>query len=414
MMRKQTNYVCGARRLAVLCTASVLAAASPITALAAKNTPNDQAYQAPEAPAPDYKKDISPEFAYSQDKWASLRDNVMEYEELADLVHEYNPTVRSNRYNYSDQKNQNLSDIYEELMEDAQDAWDLAASYDTDTYSGRLSSAQYDFSGNSLAKIADNNYVDAEMYKIQYDQTEANLVFQAQQLMISLEQSAASMEELEANRSLAQTSYEAVQVQQSVGMATEINVLTSLKSVQDLDSSILSLQKSINNIHRNLCLMLGWSADAEPDIRPVPEADLTRIDAMDPNADQEEALANNYDVKYYQRKLENVASDELRAATQASIDNAKDTVVNNLNTQYNTVLNARDALETANIKLQLETVNLDKVHVEESSGNAGILTVQQQEAAYTSAKNAVETSKLELLLAMEKYDWIKKGLTFQS
>lgn len=30
----------------------------------------------------------SPEFAYPPEKWASLRDDVLEYEELADLIHD--------------------------------------------------------------------------------------------------------------------------------------------------------------------------------------------------------------------------------------------------------------------------------------------------------------------------------------
>ena len=44
----------------------------------------------------------SPEFAYTQEKWAALRDNVLEYEELNDLIHEYNATVLNNRAEYDD------------------------------------------------------------------------------------------------------------------------------------------------------------------------------------------------------------------------------------------------------------------------------------------------------------------------
>ena len=39
----------------------------------------------------------SPEFAYPPEKWASLRDDVLEYEELADLIHEYNAEVINSR-----------------------------------------------------------------------------------------------------------------------------------------------------------------------------------------------------------------------------------------------------------------------------------------------------------------------------
>ena len=147
--------------LAAFVTAAVIAAA-PFTAFAAVNSPDDNSYQPPEPPAPNYNQDLSPEFAYSEDKWASLRDNVMEYDELADLIHEYNPTVRSNRSTYNDQKNKDLNDVYDAYMEDIQDIWDQADSADDD-----VSAASFRYSANLLTQQADDNYQDAEMEKIQ-------------------------------------------------------------------------------------------------------------------------------------------------------------------------------------------------------------------------------------------------------
>lgn len=56
----------------------------------------------------------------------------MEYGELADLIHEYNPTVLSNRSTYKDQKNKNLNDIYDDYMKDIDDIWDQADNADND------------------------------------------------------------------------------------------------------------------------------------------------------------------------------------------------------------------------------------------------------------------------------------------
>ena len=47
-----------------------------------------------------------------------------------------------------------------------------------------------------------------------------------------------------------------------------------------------------------------------------------------------------------------------------------------------------------------------------ATGNISALELIQQQTSYTTAKNSVETGKMQLTLAMEKYDWIKKGLTF--
>ena len=59
----------GARRGLVVLTACVLAGITPVTAFAAKR-PDDNLSDV-EAPRPDVNKDLSPEFAYSEDKWAA-------------------------------------------------------------------------------------------------------------------------------------------------------------------------------------------------------------------------------------------------------------------------------------------------------------------------------------------------------
>ena len=40
----------------------------------------------------------SPEFARSAEEWERLRDNILEYDELEDLIHEYNVTTQKNQY----------------------------------------------------------------------------------------------------------------------------------------------------------------------------------------------------------------------------------------------------------------------------------------------------------------------------
>ncbi len=399
-------------RAAVILAASAIAGTTPMTAFATLASKPDENFSVAEPPAPDISKDISPEFAYSADKWASLRDNVMEYGELADLIHEYNPTVRSNRSTLSDKKNQDLTEINDKLLSDAMDLWDDAGSTDTDSYIGRMTAANLDFAGNTLAQTADKNFMDAEMYKISYDQTEANLVFQAQQLMTTYKQSAYTMENLNANRALAQASYEATVARQAAGLATQTDVLTSLKSVQDIDANILSAQKSTDNVYRSLLLMLGWSADSQPEIRDIPEPDLARIGAMNPDADREQAIANNYGIKSDEHKLKNLKTNEQADATKADLEDKRNQVYSSLKTQYNAVLDAKDALDAANIKLQLETVNMNVASAKAATGNISALELIQQQTSYTTAKNSVETGKMQLTLAMEKYDWIKKGLTF--
>lgn len=402
-MKNQRNRKYGYRAAIVL--AAVTAASSmPMTAFARNASKPDDSHTIAEPPAPDINKDISPEFAYSEDKWAALRDNTLEYGELADLVHEYNPTVRSNRSTYKDQKGKDLNAAYDDYMDDIDLIWNSADSDDDVAWA----SARYTV--GMLQYQADNNYQDAEMEKIQYDQTEAGLVYQAQQMMVTYEQSRYNLENLQSARNLLQAQYDAVAARRNAGMATEAEVLSALKSVQDQDAAILAAQKSADNVHRGLCLMLGWQVDGQPDIKDVPEPDLNRIASMNPDADLEKALANSYDVRYYEKKAGNLTSQYLIESNQASIQNARDNVGKSLKNQYNTVLTSRDSLNAAVMALDVAAVNLNTATVKKAVGEITDLEYQNTLNSYTSAKNTVETDKLQLLLAIEAYDWNVKGL----
>ena len=79
----QNRRLCLTRRIAsgvAACSLGVfLAAGAPVQVLAA-----------------------SPQFAYSTEKWASLQDDKLEFDEIADRIHEYNSTVEKNRIEYKD------------------------------------------------------------------------------------------------------------------------------------------------------------------------------------------------------------------------------------------------------------------------------------------------------------------------
>ena len=53
----------------------------------------------------------SPPFAYTEEKWDSLRDNKLEYDEIGDLIHEYNSTVLSNQIAYEDYKGKDSDEV---------------------------------------------------------------------------------------------------------------------------------------------------------------------------------------------------------------------------------------------------------------------------------------------------------------
>lgn len=55
-------------------------------------------------------------------------------------------------------------------------------------------------------------------------------------------------------------------------------------------------------------------------------------------------------------------------------------------------------------------MDLEKAAASLAVGSSTQLQYQSAENAFITAKNTVETTKLQLFLAMENYDWIVKGL----
>ena len=69
----------------------------------------------------------SPKFAHDEATWASLRDNVMEYNEIPLLVEEYNPTYLNNQTSYRDTREErNAWEVRDKQYENAYDAYDSA------------------------------------------------------------------------------------------------------------------------------------------------------------------------------------------------------------------------------------------------------------------------------------------------
>lgn len=362
----------------------------------------------------------SPEFAHTAEEWARLRDNVMEYGELADLVHEYNATVYQNQVAYDNARDQDFNDAKDALQEQASDMFEQAdAMYPDDSYAMAgdglyanmlYGSAMMEYNAKLALQASESSITDNTMLRIRYDQQEASLVMQAQILMNSYEQLEDNMALLEDSKGLLEAVYQATLIQQAQGMVTEADVLTAQENISTMEANIESAQKSREQVKRNLCLLTGWSVDSDPDIRPLPELDLSRIDRMNPDVDVETALANNYDVRYYTKQLENVTEDASRKTAQSQIDNARETVKGQVRTLYETVLDQKNSYDTALQALALEEVNKKDMDMKYQAGTASSLEYRQEQNAYLQAQVNVETARLNLFQAMENYDWAIKGL----
>ncbi len=351
---------------------------------------------------------VSPEFARTQEEWAALRDNVMEYSELADLIHEYNVTVQNNQRDYNENRNKTSEDIAQDYRDAADEIRNNMS--DDDSAAAILSNVSLEAQARNLEQLADDNVNDSDITKMGYDQTEATLVSSAQSAMIGYHQNILDLELSKMNRDLLSLTYDSVTARRSAGMATDTDVLTARENLQNAEAAILTAQSQLDNSRQRLCLMLGWSYNGSPEIKEIPAADAARMEAMNPQEDLEKALANNYTLKMNEKRLSNAESNSSKESLQLTIDDNRQKIASSLNTAYNTVLQSKTAYDQAVTALETETKNMEAAEQKMAIGTISRLEYETQKNTYEQARIAVKTADMNLFQAMETYDWNVNGL----
>lgn len=377
------------KRVIPLCLALAMVSAAPVTAIA------------------------GPEFAHTSEEWEKLRDNVMEYGELGDLVHEYNPTVRNNQasyvdYAYKDRKD--VSDDYWKLALDLYEQVNYPAEDDANYATLYANARMAEIQAKQYKQQAISNMEDSNTKLWGYEQAEARLVSNAQASMIGYQQALLQLEQAQNSKKISEESYQSVLAKSSAGMATEAEVLSAKQGVLDAEAQITSLQRSIQNTKQKLCIMTGWSYDAEPEILKIPTSDFSRIAAMNPEAEKEKALAANYTLLINQRKLQN-ATDSLSINNlKTTIEDNKQKISSDIDITYHAVLQAQVDYQQACADLEVEAQKMDTARRKYETGSMSRMAYNQQENSYQSKVITKELKDLALYQTMETYDWNVKGL----
>lgn len=349
----------------------------------------------------------SPEFSRTSEEWAKLRDNVMEYDELKDLIHEYNVQVQKNQLDVNDKKKDDrvTRDEYAQYYRDAAD--DARSSITGDD---PVTDAQNSVSARKAEEQADKNVEDLKVYQLTYDQQEATLVASAQSSMISYFQQKYQLETLKDNLELLQAVYQSALVKQSAGMATQTDVLDALQNIQDTQTSVDKQTAAIEQTRQNLCIMLGWKYNDTPEIKDIPEVDMSRIEAMNPDTDRENALNNNYTLKINKQKLVNATADITKDTLNRTIASNEQNISTDLVKSYQEVLQAKAAYEQAVTEYNLESRNMEAADRKAQVGSISGLDYRKQKNTLITKTNGVKTAQLALFLSVQTYNNAVDGL----
>lgn len=250
-----------------------------------------------------------------------------------------------------------------------------------------------------------------EMMRIQMiDSPRAMLISGAQSLMIAYENICVQKETLLSAIELAEAGLQTTERLAAVGMGTQSDVDSIRQSVSSAKSGLITLEANEVNLRQQLCNMLGWAYDASPEIPAIPSVDLSRIDAMNLETDTKTALENNFTLKY------NRLSESTLTSGSVQMENLKRTIkaeeaeiATSMTKLYSAVLQARNEYFNAQATEESEQANLATAERQYALGMLSKMEYMQAQNTYQSAKTNVRVAELNLLQAIETYEWAVKG-----
>lgn len=358
----------------------------------------------------------SPEFAYPPEKWASLRDDVLEYEELADLIHEYNAEVINSRLEYDDYRgksNDDFRNTYSEMadrLEDSSDRMMDGINEDEPGYGAAEASAMSIRLQAELARDqADMENEDGRVKKLEYDRQEALLIQKAQGLMIEYWKKEKERPVLEGTLQQAEAEVQTARRKAALGMLSQPELLEAEAAVCTAQAAEASGKTKQEELRRQLIVMTGWQYDDLPRLGeiPIPEEALLE---EDPESDRTQALAANFSLAADRRRLENTDSGTAKDVLNQKVEAGQQKIEADIEAKYNSLMQAQTDYGQAKEEYRLAE---EKLEADERRYQLGLLSANDRMAAQvelSSKKAAWEISGLSFRQAYEDYQWAVEGL----
>nr|WP_298052326.1 TolC family protein [uncultured Lachnoanaerobaculum sp.] len=359
-----------------------------------------------------------PRFSRSNEEWATLSDNNLEYGEIEDLIAEYNATVRSNEVALAKFKrdygrtNTEVSDKYRENAQEILNNLDDPDPSDP-TYIAKLSSvATARATAQNLLSSADSTLEDANIIRLGYEQAEKTLAQTATTNMISYKSGQVAIDVAKGNLELANIALNTANAKLNAGTGTNIDVLNAKEKVINAQNALTKAISDNNTVLKKLQVMTGWSYNATPNVGDIPDPDMNRV--FDPSADLQKALENNYTLRINEKKLENASADSDKQSLKLTIEDNKKNIATALAVAAQNIASAKESYNYANSFANLQETNLVTANQRFSLGMISKLELDTQRVTTENAKRALEQSRYAINQAIANYDWALKGLASTS
>mgnify|MGYP003375397760 FL=1 len=332
------------------------------------------------------------------------------YENLENLVKEFCPQVEMERRQFEERLGR-LEDAREELLESRRALREEASDREKD---GDAAGAEhYRWQAEALLDGADSlkeqiRQAGNAAGRMELRRMEDTMLWTAQNLMgtyhsLEAEQAAASAR-AEAQKHLS----EKVKDQEMLGSSTSYHSQEAYQKWQSALNEYERLKKEQERVRQELLLLTGFSPDSPVVLEKMPLPDVSRAALVNPQEDRQQALGNNYELR--SGRMGNAGSNQELHKKQRQTELDENQMFASLETLGDQIRSCEAEWEAACAKEQAQRAVWQSAVRKRELGTMAEGEYLEIYSQYMEEKGNQAQASIRFLLAMEEYDWAKKGL----
>ena len=332
------------------------------------------------------------------------------YENLENLVKESCPQVEMERRQFEERLGR-LEDAREELLESRRALREEASDREKD---GDAAGAEhYRWQAEALLDGADSlkeqiRQAGNAAGRMELRRMEDTMLWTAQNLMgtyhsLEAEQAAASAR-AEAQKHLS----EKVKDQEMLGSSTSYHSQEAYQKWQSALNEYERLKKEQERVRQELLLLTGFSPDSPVVLEKMPLPDVSRAALVNPQEDRQQALGNNYELS--SGRMGNAGSNQELHKKQRQTELDENQMFASLETLGDQIRSCQAEWEAACAKEQAQRAVWQSAVRKREQGTMAEGEYLEIYSQYMEEKGNQAQASIRFLLAMEEYDWAKKGL----
>lgn len=332
------------------------------------------------------------------------------YENLENLVKEFCPQVEMERRQFEERLGR-LEDAREELLESRRALREEASDREKD---GDAAGAEhYRWQAEALLDGADSlkeqiRQAGNAAGRMELRRMEDTMLWTAQNLMgtyhsLEAEQAAASAR-AEAQKHLS----EKVKDQEMLGSSTSYHSQEAYQKWQSALNEYERLKKEQERVRQELLLLTGFSPDSPIVLEKMPLPDVSRAALVNPQEDRQQALGNNYELR--SGRMGNAGSNQELHKKQRQTELDENQKFASLETLGDQIRSCEAEWEAACAKEQAQRAVWQSAVRKMELGTMAEGEYLEIYSQYMEEKGNQAQASIRFLLAMEEYDWAKKGL----